>query len=177
MNWGDLPEFKRGSVSQNRFGTKSPTKRKKMSRNQSALGADKQFDYNSLEEAFPDVSPGIRPYADRVIVQIRTPKNVSAGGIILPDEARETELWNTQVGKIVAIGDTCFVNQDTLEPWAEGKWFKVGDYVRVSKYGGDRWRMPIPGRRGEYALFCTIREVDAIGEVLGNPLDIVAYLN
>ena len=134
------------------------------------------FDYASLDEAFPKADPGIEPFGDRVLLQMRTPKKTSAGGIILVEETQETELWNTQVAKVVAIGHTAFKNQDTLEPWAEGNWCKVGDYVRVPKWGGDRWQVTIPGRPGEFAMFVMFKELELLGRITGNPLDIVAFV-
>lgn len=135
----------------------------------------KAYDYASLNEAFPPVDAGLKPYGDRVLVQMRTPKTVSAGGIIIPEETRDTEMWNTQIAKVIAIGPTAFVNQDTLVPWVEGAWCKVGDFIRVPKYGGDRWQVRVPDTR-DYALFVTFRELDLIGECTVDPLSVVAYL-
>jgi co-chaperonin GroES (HSP10) len=142
----------------------------------SEFSGGKVFDYKSLAEAFPEVDPRVNPFGDKVLLQIRTPKKMSAGGILLVEETQETELWNTQVAKVIAIGPTAFKNSDTLEPWPEGAWCKPGMFVRCPKYGGDRWQMPIPGRPGEFALFVQFKELDLSGEVTGNPLDIVAYV-
>lgn len=142
---------------------------------ESEHGAGKVFDYKELSEAFPVVDAGIAPCGDRVLVQIRTPKQKSAGGILLPHEAQETELWNTQVAKVLAIGPTAFKNQDTMEPWKEGNWCNVGDFVRVGKWGGDRWQMPIPGT-SDTALFVIVKDLDIIGKVTVDPLSIVAYV-
>jgi co-chaperonin GroES (HSP10) len=106
---------------------------------------------------------------------MRTPKKVSAGGIIIPDEARETEMWNTQVAKVISLGPTAFKNQDTLEPWKEGDWCKPGEFVRVNKYGGDRWRVPVPGT-DDYALFVVFKDLDLIGALTVDPLSVTAYL-
>lgn len=135
----------------------------------------KVFDYASLDEAFPIVDSGVQPFGDRILVQIRTPKRMSAGGIILVDEAQETELWNTQVAKVISLGRTAFRNQDTLELWPEGEWCKPGDFVRVGKWGGDRWQVPIPGTQ-EKALFVIVKDLDVIGKVTTDPLSIVAYV-
>lgn len=143
---------------------------------ESEYSAGKVFDYKEVSEAFPLVDPRVKPYGDRVLLQIRTPKKMSAGGIFLVEETQETELWNTQVAKVIAIGPTAFKNADTLAQWPEGDWCKPGDFVRCPKYGGDRWQMPIPGRPGEFALFVQFKDLDLTGEVTGNPLDIVAYV-
>lgn len=132
------------------------------------------YEYESLEEAFPDVSPGITAFGARVLVQIRTPKQRSKGGIILGNETRETELWNTQVAKVIQVGPLAFRNRDTLAQWPEGDWCKPGDFVRVPKYGGDRWMVPAPG--GEGALFTIFKDLDIIGRVDGDPLAIVAFI-
>lgn len=134
------------------------------------------FDYASLDEAFPTVDPGLRPFGDKVLVQMRTPKKVSAGGIIIPDEAQETEQWNTQVARVVALGPTAFRNQDTLELWKEGEWCKVGEFIRVPKWGGDRWQVPIPGRPQEKALFVVFKDLDLVGSVTVDPLSVIAYI-
>lgn len=138
-------------------------------------GDGKLFDYGSLSEAFPEIDPGVQPFGDRVLVQIRTPKRQSAGGIILVEETQETEIWNTQVAKVLSLGSSAFRNQDTLALWPEGEWCKPGDFVRVGKYGGDRWQLPIPGTR-ETALFVIVKDLDIIGKVTIDPLSIVAYV-
>lgn len=147
--------------------------RKQMQANEFAEG--KVFDYESIAEAFPEVNPGVVPFGDRVLVQIRTPKGKSAGGIILVEEAQETELWNTQIAKVIALAPGAFRNQDTLEIWKEGEWCKPGDFVRVGKWGGDRWQVPIPGTRDK-ALFVIVKDLDIIGGVTVDPLSIVAYV-
>lgn len=90
-------------------------------------------------EAFPEVPCGHQPFGQYVIVQLRLSKKVSAGGILLTDYDQDTEKDNTQVAKVVAIGSGAFKRRSDGEPWPEGVWFKVGDFVRCPKYGGDRW--------------------------------------
>jgi len=136
---------------------------------------------SDLDYAFPDVEPGTKPYGSRVLVQLRTPRVRTAGGIYIPEEARETELWNTQVAKVIDLGPVAFKNRDTLAPWPEGDWCQPGTYVRIAKYGGDRWRVPVaeantPDERPEFALFILFNDLDIIGEITISPLDIMAYL-
>lgn len=129
----------------------------------------------SLEEAFPSVDPGVVPAGSRVLVQIRTPKKKTKGGIILTSETRETELWNVQTAKVVALGSLAFKNRDTMADWIEGAWCKVGDFVRCPKYGGDRWSVPT-GDGSEEALFVVFNDLDIIGKVTGDPLSIKAFI-
>jgi len=97
----------------------------------------------TLEEAFPHAEPGWLPFGDRVLVQLRTPKNRTAGGIVLPAESKDQERWVTTVAKVIALGPLAFRNRTTLEAWAEGVWAKPGDFVRCPKWGGDRWEVPL----------------------------------
>jgi co-chaperonin GroES (HSP10) len=133
---------------------------------------------NALAEAFPAADAGVQPFGSRVLVQIRTPKTKTAGGIILHNESRETEKWNTQVAKVVSIGPLAFKNRNTMEQWPEGSWCKVGEFVRVPKYGGDRWEVPLANREdaAEAAMFVIFNDLDIIGQVTGDPLAIKAFI-
>lgn len=133
--------------------------------------------YATLEDAFPIVDPGLVPFGEDVIVQIRSPRRVSSGGIILTEDTRDTEIWNTQVARVVDLGPVTFCNRTTLEPWPEGAWCKPGDYVRVPKYGGDRWWVDVPGHADGKALFVLFRDTDLKGLVPEDKvLDVVAYI-
>lgn len=133
-------------------------------------------DPDTMERAFPECDCQHKAFGNNVIVQIRTPRTRSAGGIAYPDESRETEKWNTQVGKVVSIGPLSFKDRDTMKPWPEGVWFHVGDFVRVPKYGGDRWEVPIVGHPDGSALFVLCKELEVGAEVIGDPLKVIAYL-
>jgi co-chaperonin GroES (HSP10) len=129
-----------------------------------------------LAWAFPDVNPGQRPFGGRVIVQLRRIKK-KAGRIIIVDETKENEKWNNMIGKVVAIGPLAFKNRDTMQPWAEGSWAEIGDFVRVPKWGGDRWERPVPGEDGEDpVLFMTINDHELISAVTDDPLSFKAYV-
>ena len=93
---------------------------------------------DALANAFPAVEAGIQPFGSRVLVQIRTPKKKTDGGIIIDLGTQDTEKWNTQVAKVISVGPLAFRNRNTMDAWPEGDWCKPGDYVRVAKYGGDR---------------------------------------
>jgi co-chaperonin GroES (HSP10) len=127
-----------------------------------------------MKEAFPATEAGIKPFGSRVLVQIRTPKKTSAGGIILNTDTQDTEKWNTQVGKVIALGPLAFKNRNTMESWPEGAWCTEGEFVRVAKYGGDRWEVTLPN--GESAMFVIFNDLDIMGQVLGDPLAIKAFI-
>lgn len=129
---------------------------------------------NALAEAFPDVHPGIQPFGSRVLVQIRTPRRVSRGGIILSAETQDTEKWNTQVAKVISVGPLAFKNRDTQQTWPEGEWCSAGEFVRVPKYGGDRWEVPV--NKNDSAMFVIFNDLDIIGRVIGDPLAVKAFI-
>lgn len=134
-----------------------------------------KFDYASLVEAFPEVDPETVPLGSKVLVQIRTPKTQSSGGIILPEETRDTELWNTQIAKVLSVGSLAFKNRDTGLEWPEGAWANPGDFVRVPKHGGDRWQIRNPKTK-ELVLFAIFRDLDLIAIHRGDPLQVVAFI-
>lgn len=131
---------------------------------------------SALDEAFPSVEPGLIPFGSRVLVQIRSAKKTSSGGIILHSETRETEIWNTQIAKVVKVGPLAFKNRNTMEAWPEGNWCKEGEFVRVPKYGGDRWKVPFGQDGEEEALFVIFNDLDIVGGVVGDPLAIKAFI-
>jgi len=131
----------------------------------------------TLEEAFPVVDSGCAPLGGRVLVQFKqTPKKTTASGIILVEETKETEKWNTQVCKVIELGALAYRNRDTLELWAEGVWAAVGDYVRVPRWGGDRWEVPLGEDNKECALFAIFNDIEVISKVTGDPLKVKAFL-
>ena len=62
-----------------------------------------------------------------------------------------------------------------MKTWPEGEWCKAGEYVRVAKYGGDRWEVKVPGS-DESAMFVIFNDLDIIGQVTGDPLAIRAFI-
>ena len=131
--------------------------------------------YESIEQAFPDVDPGLRPFGSKVLVQIRTPMKRTRGGIEIPEDVRDTELWNTQVSKVITLGPVAFRDRDSLKEWPEGQWVQPGAFVRCPKYGGDRWEVPVSNCQ-DAALFVLFNDLELGGEITGDPLDMVAFL-
>lgn len=129
---------------------------------------------DALGEAFPAVDAGVQPFGSRVLVQIRTPRKVTKGGIILATDTKDTEKWNTQVAKVIGVGPLAYKNRDTQQAWPEGDWCKPGDFVRVPKYGGDRWEVPLT--KDDSAMFVIFNDLDIIGKVTGDPLAIKAFI-
>ena len=132
-----------------------------------------------LAWAFPSVDPGAKPLGGRVLVQLRrTKKKATSAGIILVEETKETEKWQNMVAKVIDIGPLAFKKRDTMEPWPEGSWCEVGDYLRVPKWGGDRWEVPVPGEDDteDPALFMVLNDHEVIAKLTGDPLAMKAFI-
>ena len=137
------------------------------------------FNEAEIAWAFPSVDPGAKPLGGRILVQLRrTKKKATSAGIILVEETKETEKWNNMVAKVIAVGPLAFKNRDTMQGWPEGSWCEVGDYVRVPKWGGDRWEVKVPGddELEDPALFMILNDHEVIATVTGDPLAMKAFL-
>ena len=93
----------------------------------------------------------LKPLGDRLIVQAIEQEETTAGGILLPDTAKE----KPQKGKVLAVGDGK-ISEDT------GKRIPLdvseGDEVLYSKYGGTEIKI-----EGEELL--VLRESDVLAKV------------
>ena len=129
------------------------------------LKGNEEPDTRSEEECFPNIDTGIEVAGDRVLVQLRREKSTSKGGIILVDETRQTLRFNETVAKVVQVGPLAYRNLDEgLTPWPEGPWCKEGDFVRIPKFGGDRFERKIPNTE-DTALFCIFSDHEIIAKV------------
>jgi chaperonin GroES len=70
----------------------------------------------------------LKPLSDRVLVKIAQQDEKTAGGIFLPDTAKE----KPQVGEVVAVGPGKRNDEGKLIPME----LKAGDKVLYSKYAG-----------------------------------------
>ena len=70
----------------------------------------------------------IRPLHDRVIVKRQEAETKTAGGIIIPDSAKE----KPQEGEVVAVGNGIRREDGTVAPLD----VKAGDKILFSKYAG-----------------------------------------
>ena len=132
-----------------------------------------------LAWAFPSVEPGAKPLGGRILVQLRrTKKRTTGAGIILVEETKETEKWNNMVARVIEIGPLAFKHRETMLPWPEGSWCEAGDYIRVPKWGGDRWEVKVPGEDDleDPALFMVLNDHEVIAKVTGDPLAMRAFI-
>jgi len=90
----------------------------------------------------------IRPLQDRILVKRVEEEETSAGGIIIPDTAKE----KPQEGRVVAVGNGKVGDDGNVTPLEVNK----GDRILFSKYAGTE--VNIEG--GEHLI---IREDDVLG--------------
>lgn len=130
---------------------------------------------HSMQDLFPAIDPEFRPFGTRVLIQLRRTIATTKSGIILSTGTKETEAWNVQVGRIISVGPLAFKRRDTAEDWPEGVWAAVGDFVKVPRWGGDRWSIA-QADGGEPVAIVLCNDSDLIGAYTGDPLKIKAYL-
>ena len=70
----------------------------------------------------------IQPLGDRIVVKALEAKEVTKGGIVLPETAKE----KPQEGKVVAVGKGKLSDSGSIQPLEA----KVGDRVLYGKYSG-----------------------------------------
>ena len=146
---------------------------------------------------FLNISTRQREWAD-IIATAEANPDVWASVGIHPHEADDHAdlgegalLAATAHPKVIGIGDCCFKNRNTGELWPEGAWYKAGDFVRVPKYGGDRWMVKyehtdlaqrvgnliIPSKTiTDHACFAIFKDRDVRAVVTGNPLELRAFI-
>ena len=90
----------------------------------------------------------IRPLDDRVVVEPLEAEEKTAGGIVLPDAAKE----KPQRGKVISVGKGKLLDDGKLQPLD----VKKGDRILFNKYSGTEVQV-----EGEEHLI--IREDDVLG--------------
>ena len=74
-----------------------------------------------------------QPLADRVVVEREESKGTTAGGIVLPDTAKD----KPQKGKVLAVGDGRVTKDGKRRPLQ----VKVGDSVLFTSYAGEEFKL------------------------------------
>jgi len=99
-----------------------------------------------------EISMNIRPLHDRIIVERLEEETKTAGGLIIPDTAKE----KPQQGKVIAVGKGKKTEDGKILPLD----VKVGDKILFGKYAGTE--IKIEGQE-----FLMMREDDVLGVVEG----------
>jgi len=91
----------------------------------------------------------LKPLQDKVIVQKLEPEEKTAGGILLPDSAKE----KPQEGKVIAVGPGLVDDKGQRKPID----VKEGDHVLYAKYSGTEIKL-----EGEEFLIISDRDILAV---------------
>ncbi|MHB1038351.1 MAG: co-chaperone GroES [Pirellulales bacterium] len=75
----------------------------------------------------------LQPLGDRVVLERDESETKTAGGIVLPDTAKDKPTR----GKVVSVGDGKLLDNGTRSPLQ----VKVGDRVLFSSYAGDAFKL------------------------------------
>ena len=92
----------------------------------------------------------IQPLGDRIVVKALDAQEVTKGGIVLPDTAKE----KPQEGKVVAVGKGKVLDSGSVQ----APEVKVGDRVLYGKYSGTE----ITSKEGEELLIMKEEDILAI---------------
>jgi co-chaperonin GroES (HSP10) len=111
-------------------------------------------------------------------MQLRRTKKKTQSGLILVSETKEAEKWQNMIAKVIAIGPLAYRHRDSMNPWPEGSWCVAGDFIRVPKWGGDRWEVKVPGEKEdeEPVLFAIFNDHEVIAKVTTDPLSMRAFV-
>lgn len=93
----------------------------------------------------------VRPLGDRIVVRRQEASEKTAGGILLPDAAKD----KPQKGKILAVGAGKMMKDGTRK----GVQVKVGDMVLFTNWAGDEYK---DGQGGNILL---MREDDILAVI------------
>lgn len=93
----------------------------------------------------------VKPLGDRVVVRRQEAEEKTAGGIVLPDSAKN----KPQQGKVLAVGAGRLLKDGTRR----GLQVKVGDTVLFTAWAGDEYKEP----KGDNILL--MREEDILAVV------------
>ena len=94
----------------------------------------------------------LEPLADRVLVKPIERQEMTKGGILLPDTAKE----KPQEGKVLAVGPGKLTDEGKRIAMA----LKVGDIVLYARYGGTEYKL-------DDEELMILRESDILGVISG----------
>jgi chaperonin GroES len=83
-------------------------------------------------------SMNLKPLGDRVVVEREEAKGTTAGGIVLPDTAKD----KPQKGKVIAVGE----GRVTKDGKRRELQVKAGDVVLFTSYAGEEFKLEGEGK-------------------------------
>ncbi len=89
-----------------------------------------------------DLAVTIEPMGDRVMIHPFEQEQVSASGIVIPDNINKDK---PQQGKVLAMGKGGIMNDHGIVSPDPHKFLKVGDTVLFGRYAGDDLKLKTKG--------------------------------
>jgi co-chaperonin GroES (HSP10) len=139
------------------------------------LGLEEKYkEENKIEEKKESLNPeNIKSVIDelptptgwRLLVLPFTPKDKTAGGIIIAQESLDKARIATNCGYVLKIGPLAYLDK---EKYPTGPWCKEKDWVIFARYAGSR--LPIEG--GEVRI---LNDDEVLGTIK-NPEDVLHYI-
>ncbi len=87
-------------------------------------------------EDVPDPSPLPRVPGVGILIRPVPVRQKSAGGILIPDSVRAERDYLNTVGRVLALGELAFKDE---EIYKNGAWVKPGDHVVYAKFAGQKF--------------------------------------
>lgn len=137
----------------------------------------------TLEEAFPEVAVEFQPVTNKVLVQLRQPRQQSSGGIFFVPGTQEGVQQTTVIAKLLAVGPNAFKGPGKGREWNENlndERPKPGDFVVIRRWAGINYMVepvnykPLPGDKlpnGGKVMLGIIDDVEVIGRGVVDPVN------
>jgi co-chaperonin GroES (HSP10) len=109
------------------------------------------------------------PTGFHILIEPAQPREQTRGGILLPDQSKQTQEILGSTGKVVAMGPECYRGPKFQEIMASGHvryhkpWCKLGDSISHGQYGGQQ--IIIAGPDGQPHKFRVINDDEVLGLV------------
>lgn len=88
-----------------------------------------EWDNNQIDSPMPE---GLKPLSYFINVMPIAPRKITRGGIIIPDQRQDAEAFMSSIGRIVAMGPSCYASAFWKDKGITDPQVKVGDLIRYS---------------------------------------------
>lgn len=93
---------------------------------------DEKYDHDTIMDHLAEI-PQVQGF--RVLVIPVGHKEMTKGGIYLPDEVRNKQMNHAQIFRVVGVGPAAYKDESRFP---DGPYCEVGDYVFIGRYAGTR---------------------------------------
>ena len=97
-----------------------------------AIRNDNWITDENVEDPVP--LPNLPGY--HVLVRPVSVRNETKGGLILPDSTVDDVKYLTTVGRVLAVGDSAYIDN---KKFPNGAWCQVGDYIAYGRHVGHKF--------------------------------------